>query len=320
MQNPENEVFDQFDTQTYEKALSEYYAWIQSLREPGRNPGCPVCGKAEKRFSKISKQKNLCQDCLEKITVRKEFIIEYLFNKAIKQERISSQEIPFLISLSDEEKYTFLYNLFDKQEDIGKKASLDLVQKFISFLQIPTETEYFYEQFYPAYVRNYTTEPGLLPLWCGNIPIGMKEVKKPGEMIHYIDDMRIFNQQTISKKKKSGKLFSLTWGKEKIYSHAKTDDDIEWEFFEKYQGTVVITSERIIPLFSDGTYPFLFIIARISELTINHEGFEIMLEGHERPYKVIGFSKRRGENISFCMEHLVRKGTVINRDGEIFSS
>lgn len=72
-------------------------------------------------------------------------------------------------------------------------------------------------------------------------------------MIHYVS-INHFGSATTAKKKKSGKLFSLTWGKERIYSVAK-GEDIEWEFFEKYQGTVVITSERIIPLLSDGTYP-----------------------------------------------------------------
>jgi len=295
----------------YENALTEYYAWQKTLKSTKKGSGCPICGRIEKGLAKYSKHAEICQNCADKILDHKSLIEDHLYEKTMRGEKVSSHEIPFLVALSDEDKYKFLYRLLEQTPVLGKKTILELVRTFIAYLQIPCDTAYFYEEFYPVFLKAFTAEPGLVPIWCADVPIGMKEVKKPGEMIHYIDTMIVYDQKTVFKKKKSGKLFTLTWGRDHIYSHAKEGEDTNWEFFEKYRGMIVITSERVIPLLPDGTYPFVFLNARISNLKMIPEGVEIILDGHDRPYRISGLNETRGENIRFCMERLVKKGTVI---------
>lgn len=297
--------------QAYENALREYYTWQNSIHSQCSLNVCSVCGKHEKGIPYVSKRSQACQSCIDNIASHKKLIKDFLFNKTIRHEKVNSQEIPFLISLSDEDKYDFLFRLLDFHDHLSLKEALELVREFIALFQIPTDTPYFYDTFFPAFLQEFTTDPNLLPVWCADIPIGFQDVKKPGEMVHYIDIITILHQQPVLKKKKAGKLFTLTWGREQIYSHARAGEGTDFEFFEQYQGTVVITSNRIIPLHSDGSSPFIFLIARISSVKILSSGIEITLDGHDRPYQLIGLNDKRGQNIGFCVMHLVKKGTQI---------
>jgi len=298
------------ESRSYETILSDYYISQRILKETHKGHECPICGNAELK-SKLFQHTHVCDSCLQKMESDKCLIEEYLFEKAVQLEKISSNEIPFLISLTDQEKYNLLFRFFQVQTDIGQKETLGLVRYFVDLLQIPTDTNYFFETFYPRYLKEFTTKPGLLPRWCTEIPVGLREIRKPGEMIHYIDTMIIYDQKEVFKKKKTGKLFTLTWGRDRIYSHAKAGEETEWEYYEIYRGTVVVSSERIIPLQSDGTYPFVFLNARITKLTMNPDGVEIVIDGRDRPYFITGLNQNRGWNIRFCLENLVKKGTLI---------
>lgn len=300
------------ETRSYDDILSEYYSWQSAVQKSYKGPGCPLCGRRDGR-PVITRQTGICTFCKERMESHKQRIEDQIIQKTLRQENISSREIPFLISLSDKDKYALLFRLFQSQTIIGQKEALGLVRSFIDLLQIQTNTDYFYEVFYPGYLKEFTTQPGLLPRWCADIPIGLRDIRKPGEMIYYIDQMVVYDQKEVYVRKKTGKLFTLTWGRDRIYSHAKAGEETDWDFFEAYHGTVVISSERIIPMHADGTCPFVFLIARIKELTLIPPGIEIILDGHDRPYRITGQNEARGGNIRFCMKHLVKKGTVIER-------
>lgn len=300
------------ETRSYDDILSEYYSWQNAVISCHKGPGCPLCGRRDER-PVITRQTGICTSCKKRMESYKQRIEDQIIQKTIRQENISSQEIPFLLSLSDQDKYALLSRLFQSQTTIGQKEALGLVRSFIDLLQIRTDTDYFYEVFYPGYLKEFTTRPGLLPRWCADIPIGLRDIRKPGEMIYYIDQMTLYDQKEVYVRKKTGKLFTLTWGRDRIYSHAKAGEETDWDFFEAYHGTVVISSERIIPIHADGTGPFVFLIARIKKLTLIPPGIEIILDGHDRPYRITGQNEARGGNIRFCMEHLVKKGTVIER-------
>jgi len=310
MHIPHHNESSEGESRTYETIISDYYASQRILKEIHKGAGCPICGSTGGQ-SKLSRHAHVCESCLQKIESDRLIIEEHLFQKAVRMEKISSNEIPFLISLPDQEKYNLLFRFFQKQTEIGQKETLGLVRTFVDLLQIPTDTDYFFETFYPRYLKEFTTKPGLLPRWCTDVPIGLREIRKPGEMIHYIDTMVIFDQKEVFTKRKTGKLFTLTWGRDRIYSHAKAGEETEWEYFETYRGTVVISSERIIPFLSDGTYPFVFLNARITKLIVNPDGVEIFIDGHDRPYCITGMNQNRGWNIRFCLENLVKIGTVI---------
>ncbi|HOJ96410.1 MAG TPA: hypothetical protein PK024_06180 [Methanospirillum sp.] len=300
------------ETRSYDEILSEYYSWQNAVKIIHKGAGCPLCGRRD-RLIGITQKTGICISCTERMESYKQWIEDQIIQKTLRLENISSQEIPFLISLSDQDKYALLFRLIQNQTVTGQKNALGLVRSWIDLLQIETDTDYFLEVFYPVYLKEFTTKPGLLPEWCAQIPIGLRDIRKPGEMIFYIDQMVVYDQKEVHIRKKTGKLFTLTWGRDRIYSHAKAGEETDWDFFEVYQGTVVISSDRIIPMQADGTSPFVFLNARIKKLTLIPLGIDIILDGHDRPYRITGLNEARAGNIRFCMEHLVKKGTGIER-------